>query len=125
MRRFRTKEVSIPQRDILIDHLDTECPINLRNGARHQGIVRLVSHGLLQYNSHRHPFTSTTTTVLTELGREMLCALLADYADTLARVALRQEDREFAVTQEMEVASLLGTPPEPLRASVVSFSEPG
>lgn len=78
----RTSQLSLLQRDMLIEHLDTTVSVQrhfdpYRNKIRRQ----LVDAGLLQLDRPCFP----NYTSLTDRGRERLCAILADYADALAR----------------------------------------
>lgn len=78
---------------MLIEHLDTTVPVHRHfDPYRNQIRRKLVDDGLLRLDRPSFP----NYTSLTDLGREKLCALLADYADALARAALRREDKDFA-----------------------------
>lgn len=83
----RTPQLTASHRDMLIEHLDTNVPVQRHfDPYRNQIRRKLVDDGLLKLDRPSFP----NYTSLTDLGRDHLCKMLADYADTLARVELRR-----------------------------------
>lgn len=86
-------KISSAQRQYLLRHIDTRVPFNCRS---ERGTVL----SLLKLKLIRDPSPSKTTfptsTVLTELGREVVAALLAEYAETLIRAGCLEVDEEVA-----------------------------
>lgn len=97
-RRMRRQlSISVTQRDVLIEHIDRAVPVSVHfDPYRNRTIKVLIDCGALRYDRQSFPrFTS-----LTELGRDRLCKMLADYADTLARVELRRIAKANAASNE-------------------------
>src|SRR5262245_54563680 len=76
--------LSPTQKEFLVDHVDGPRPIrnfgneaNVRNG--------LISKGLVRYEQSLNVTSRPSATVLTEAGRNALCAVLAVYAERLIR----------------------------------------
>lgn len=70
-----------PQRDLLIAHVDGPQPLTIS----HESMVRnaLLARDLLRFDNRAS--LRPKSTHLTDLGREVLCAILGDYADALVR----------------------------------------
>lgn len=81
-------------RDALIDHLDggevdwSTAPNKTRN---RRALVVLLRGQLIRLKSRYGAAADQRTTVITDLGREALSCLLADYADALTRVELLRD----------------------------------
>lgn len=74
------------QREVLMEHVDGSAPVRANDFHRGQTVSCLVRRELLAY--HDGPGWQSarpTHSFLTAKGREVLIALLADYADVLAR----------------------------------------
>ncbi len=83
------QDFSVAQREVLIEHVDGWFPFE-RQGycSRNKTVSCLIARGLLSFhNGERGGWVGERPrqTFLTVLGREVLCALLADYADVLSR----------------------------------------
>jgi hypothetical protein len=74
--------LSKQQRDCLIQHIDYPQPI--KRGPEFQTAFCLMYRNLLRGDYPQFP----RSTSLTELGREVLCTVLGDYADALFRTHL-------------------------------------
>ena len=76
------RNLSIAQRNMLVDHINGPVGISLTNPRTIQGRNALIAQGLLQ----RSPEPARPhSTVLTELGRMALAAVLDEYAEVLIR----------------------------------------
>lgn len=94
-------KLSKPQRDSLMAHADGPQPIVVspeiltRSALIDRGLIRYVIPGGV-------PTARPHRTALTEIGREVLCVMLGDLADTLARNAL-QEPAEIKLKRPPKV----------------------
>lgn len=71
-----------PQRDLLLEHVDGLVPVK-------QGLENFVRNALFERRLLRFERTlRPQNTILTDLGREVLCALLGSYADALVRASI-------------------------------------
>ena len=79
--RAIANKLSKQQRDFLIDHIDGPHPIS----QGYETFVRnaLEARGLVCFDLPQS--LRPKTTIITELGREIVCAILGDYADALVR----------------------------------------
>lgn len=86
------KPLSIPMRDLLIEHIDGPVPITgrIRLGSmtentdvfmRCRALTLCFDRGWLAPDRKVSP----TSTLLTDQGREVICEALADWADALSR----------------------------------------
>lgn len=86
------RKLTSPQREILIEHAIGPVPIDLR--VSHEGAIRRSTvNSLFTLNLIRKSGQSPrpTATVMTDLGREVCCFILGQYADALVRTGLLQE----------------------------------
>jgi hypothetical protein len=87
--KYIANVLSKAQRDSLIAHIDHPQPVNCR-GPEFVTKLSLLERRLLR---GEHPdMTRPQYTRLTELGREVVCAILGDYADKLSQVSLTVSD---------------------------------
>lgn len=81
----RKEALSVYQREMLVSHVPGMQPIDQRvdpaTNARFRTITILVRDGLVKYD--RDNRYRPTATYLTDLGREVAAAILADYAEAL------------------------------------------
>jgi hypothetical protein len=70
-----------PQRDLLIAHIDG--PQLLAIGPETSTRTALIDRKLLRFDTYAS--LRPKNTIITALGREVLCAILGDYADALVR----------------------------------------
>lgn len=100
-----------PQRDMLIAHIDGPQPVTTSG---HEWSVRNSLHakGLLAYPVGG-PINPTTTHI-TELGREVLCSILGDYADALVRCGALTENPPIILKHAPKIAA-----DEPLTAAAL------
>jgi len=100
-------------RDVLIDHLDA-AEVDWRTAPnqsrRRRALVVLLRSRLIRLKSRYGAAAGERTTVITDLGREALSCLLADYADALTRVELIREGSIGAARQRRQ--NKAGQPPE-------------
>jgi hypothetical protein len=80
--RTIANQLSRQQRDCLILHLDN--PQSIKRGPEFTTAYSLMYRDLLRGDAPNFP----RFTLLTELGREVLCAVLGDYADALVRAEI-------------------------------------
>lgn len=71
-----------PSRDLLLAHLDGQ-PRPLAIGPESYSRNALVDRRLLRFDDNHS--LKPHSTIITELGREVLCTILGDYADALVR----------------------------------------
>jgi hypothetical protein len=77
------RKLTIPQRNMLVDHIDGPVDMTLTDPRIIQGRNTLIDQGLLQTSPPQA--VRPRITILTELGRMALAAILAEYADALVR----------------------------------------
>lgn len=76
-------DLSAAQKEYLVDHLDGQRPLANRNAHEVRTRGSLLARGFIH---HKETITSRpTATVLTDKGRDALCAILAEYAEQLLR----------------------------------------
>ncbi len=83
-------KMSKPLRDSLTAHANGPQPIVV--GPESSSRSALISRGLVRYDLPGNvPTRRPHRTALTDLGREVLCVMLGDYADALVRVGCLEE----------------------------------
>lgn len=92
-------QLSIPQRDLLIEHLDVAVPVSIRlDRYRNQTLRSLVEAGLVTYSpicgGAQGPIRPKETRI-TDAGRTLVSRILADCADVLARATEIQDRRNY------------------------------
>ena len=90
------------QRDALIEHMDGACAWVVRDSPRLKTVRSLLAHEWIRLDDPARP----RRTLITDRGREVLAALLADWADALALAAEKrgaEPSRPF-VNEAREVA---------------------
>ncbi len=108
--------ISNRMRDVLIEHIDgpvkiiraTAAGIEAKKAALHrQTAEALIDRGFLRVDDPAKP--RPRYTIITEEGREELCAALADWADALnaARAAGRRSDRPIPRISRARLRALL------------------
>jgi hypothetical protein len=103
-------------RDALIDHLDgtiVDWQSAPNKSRRRRALVVLLRSKLVRLQTRYGAAADHRTTVITDLGREALSSLLADYADALYRVELIRDGSIEAARQRREstAAMLASFPP--------------
>lgn len=93
--RLAAADLSIQMRELLIEHVDKPAvELNVIDGNRRRVILALVQRGLLRYctpdGDCLRPglggvVARPMATQISPDGREVLCALLAEYADAIVR----------------------------------------
>lgn len=81
--------ISPALRDLLIEHIDWPIPFRVRDVARHAVVKAALGREWL-YTQPYGVFRPTHT-VLTEKGRAVLAAALADWAEAMVRAGFEQE----------------------------------
>jgi len=78
--------LKVAQRDLLIEHANGPNPID-RSSPREGSRVVLKRHGLIFWSNAmgNHNVSAPTHSALTELGRETVCCILGQYADSLVQ----------------------------------------
>jgi hypothetical protein len=79
---------TIRQRNMLVDHIDGPVDMTLTDPRVIQGRNTLIDQGLLQTSPPQA--ARPRITILTELGRMALAAILAEYADALVRAGFME-----------------------------------
>lgn len=87
--RSAAQRLTRAQREVLMDHVDGSCPIVVHHNLRHQSVLALARYGMIILNGPRSR--------ITDFGRATLAALLAQYAEYLAKAARGREARHYAV----------------------------
>lgn len=91
--------LKIPQREMLIAHIDGEVPVVRSAEGRSQVRDSLILHGLLRGSTNT---PRPRATVLTEDGRRALGIILGDYADALSRAGLFEQADPVRVLKELK-----------------------
>ena len=111
----KAADLSTAQREVLITHALGQQPVN--RGDKGRTCVVLMRHSLIRYvNANGQSVAyAPTHTILTDFGREVVCSILADYADALiaARKFLETVKAPPIVAlphDEIELARLMATP---------------
>lgn len=103
------RQITPFMRDVLIDHIDGgRVPFSVQDQLRERSTRALLLRGLLKFDQVGPPIR-VKYTLLTPAGRRALGALLADYADALARASglLEHEAGEVAKPEDfLEAAQL-------------------
>ena len=101
--------LSMTQAEFLVDHIDTVRPITTnalesatRNALLARSLIRYC-HNLEGANS---AFGAPKGTVLTDKGREVVCAVLAHYADQLVRARVIDEPNRNLTEAKIRAAML-------------------
>lgn len=96
--------ISMVQAEFLIDHIDAVRPIT----ANHLEIPTLnamMNRGLIRYTEN---FTNRPKgTILTDKGREVVCAILAHYADQLCRTQALTKKLSVPKMTEAEIRAAI------------------
>lgn len=75
--------------EVMMDHVDGTAPMTL-DPVRLMAVSECIARDLLQFKEVRSFRPSNT--IITEAGREALCIVLAEYADTLTQAVFEVED---------------------------------
>ena len=93
--------LSMTQAEFLVSHVDCVRPITT-NSLEISTMNSMLHRGLIRYSES---FTSRPKgTVLTDKGREIVCAVLGHYADQLVRARLLAEKPQFIPKNYRELA---------------------
>lgn len=97
--------LSMTQAEFLVDHIDAVRPFT---GNRLEDATRnaLLHRGLIRYSVSEMINPKPTGTVLTEKGREIVCAVLAHYADQLVRARIIDEPNRNLTEAKIRAAML-------------------
>lgn len=102
-------KLSACQRAVLIEHVPAKMPVSNEIDAaaalRRSTLAALTGAGLVCLD--RKGTMRPRFTMLTELGREVVCCVLGQYADALVRCGLLDKPVDFSV-------------PSPLRAKILT-----
>lgn len=82
------RQLSRTQCDFLIDHIDSAHPLRHDNNEDRTRSA-LISRNLIRYEYAPTIVGRPRATVLTQLGREVVCIVLGQYADALERARER------------------------------------
>ena len=89
--------LSAQMRDVLIEHIDQRCAVDIHDWVRMASLRALIDRRLIAF-MHEHRSLRMVESYITDAGREVLAAVLADYADALIRAGHKAEIR--AETQD-------------------------
>jgi hypothetical protein len=86
-----TFQLTRPQRDMLIQHMDGRGvpPLHRDSGGRYHTMCSLLARSMIKSDHRRKP----PLTYITDKGREALAGALADWADALEKAGFEIEDR--------------------------------
>lgn len=79
--KWEIRRLSATQKRILIEHIDVQVPVEVRNQARMRNLRSLRQKRLVR--GHPANVGKPKVTVLTKSGRQAVCLILADYADAI------------------------------------------
>lgn len=96
--------LSAAQKEYLVDHIDGSRPVRCTKlDIATRGA--LIAKQLIRYKPHLNVTARPEFTVLTDRGRDVLCAVLADYADKLTRFVRVAKLFDHASSVERETLS--------------------